>query len=66
MNKRADEIKAGDTLCIEYGAADNFVDFKVRAVFSTGSKVMILADSKVGNETFVMDPQKELMVIPDV
>ena len=66
MTKRAIDIKAGDILCIEYGAPDNYVSFKVRATFSTDTKVMILADSKVGTETFVLDTKKEVLVTPNV
>lgn len=66
VEKRAIEIKAGDTIMIEYGAHDNFVKFKVRAVFSTDAKIMVLADSKVGNETFVFRPDEKVMVVPRV
>ena len=66
MNNKACEIKAGDTLCIEYGAPDNFVNFKVRAVFSTDSKTMVLTDSNVGSETFVLDPETKVIVVPNV
>lgn len=66
MEKRAIEIKAGDTIMIEYGAPDNFVKFKVRGVFSTDAKIMVLADSKVGNETFVFRPDEKVMVVPEL
>ena len=65
MEKRAIEIKSGDTLCIEYGAPENFVDFKVRAVFMTDARVMVLADSKVGNETFIFRPDGKVLVVPN-
>ncbi len=66
MNKKAYELVAGDTLCVEYGTADNFVSFKVRAVLSTDSKIMLLTDSKVGSETFVLDVETEVVVVPRV
>lgn len=66
MNKKACEIKAGDILCIEYGAPENYVSFKVRAVFATDDKVVVLADSKVGNETFVFHVNEAVMVVPGI
>lgn len=64
MSKKACEIKSSDTLCIEYGAPENYVSFKVRAVFSTDDKVIVLADSKVGNETFVFRTDETVMIVP--
>lgn len=66
MKKKAFEIKAGDILCIEYGAPENYVSFKARAVFATDDKVMVLADSKVGSETFVFRASESVMVVPGV
>lgn len=60
------DIKAGDNILLEYGAPDNYVSFRARGVFSTDSKIMVLADSKVGNETFVFRPDEKIMVIPNV
>ena len=51
---------------LEYGAPDNYIEFKIRAVFSTDSRIMVLADSKVGNETFVFFPDEKVMVVPRV
>lgn len=65
MSKKACEIKAGDVLCIEYGAPENYVSFKARAVFATDDKIIVLADSKVGNETFVFHPDETAMVVPE-
>ena len=56
MNKKSIDLKVGDIMLIEYGMLENFVSFNARAIFSTNDKVVILADSKVGSETFVMDP----------
>ena len=64
MNKKAIEIMAGSTVLVEYGIQDNYVPFKVRAVYATESKVVLTAESKVGNETFVLRPEEELLVLP--
>lgn len=66
MEKRAIDIIAGDNISLEYGAPDNYVTFHVRGVFSTDSRIMVLADSKAGNETFVFQPNEKIMVIPNV
>lgn len=65
MNKKAFEIQAGSTVLVEYGIPDNYVPFKVRAVYATESKVVLTAESKVGNETFVLRPEEELLVLPE-
>lgn len=65
MEKRAVNISAGDNLCIEYGAPENFVTFKVRAVFQTDARVMVLADSKVGNETFIFRLSDKVIMMPN-
>lgn len=64
MNKKAIDLKVGDIMLIEYGMPENFVSFKARSIFSTNDKVVILADSKAGSETFVMDPEEKIMVVP--
>ena len=66
VEKRAFELRAGDSVMLEYGAPDNYIEFKIRAVFSTDSRIMVLADSKVGNETFVFFPDEKVMVVPRV
>ena len=65
MNKKAIEIMAGSTVLVEYGVPDNYVPFKVRAVYATESKVVLTAESKVGNETFVLRPEEELLLLPE-
>lgn len=64
MNKKAIDLKVGDIMLIEYEMPENFVSFKARSIFSTNDKVVILADSKVGSETFVMDPEEKIIVVP--
>ena len=46
MNKKAIEIMAGSTVLVEYGVPDNYVPFKVRAVYATESKVCLLYTSR--------------------
>ena len=64
MNRKAFEIQAGNTVLVEYGIPDNYVPFKVRAVYATESKIVLTAESKVCNETFVLRPEEELLVLP--
>ncbi len=64
MSKKAFEIKVGDILCIEYGAPENYVSFKAKAVFATDAKIIVLADSKFGNETFVFRSDESIMTVP--
>ena len=63
MNKKSIDLKVGDIMLIEYGMPENFVSFNAREISSTNDKVVILADSKVGSETFVMDPEEKIMVV---
>lgn len=65
MYKEAIDVQAGNTILVEYGEPDNFVPFKVRAVFATESKVVFTAESKVGNKTFVFRTEEKLLVMPD-
>lgn len=64
MDEKVKNIKAGDSICVEYGVAGNYVPFKVRAVFATDTKIMILADSKIANETFVFQPDETVLLVP--
>ena len=66
MEKKAIDIKVGDNILLEYGAPENYVPFQARGIFSTDSKIIVLADSKVGTETFTFRPDEKLMVIPHV
>lgn len=65
MYREAIDVQAGNTILVEYGEPDNFVPFRIKAVYATESRIVLTAESKVGNETFVFRPEEKLLVMPN-
>lgn len=60
---KANELKVGHVIRLEYGDYENFVNFKVTEVFQTEKEISISAESQIEDRTFSFCPESLVYIV---